>query len=316
MLGIAMVTALIVSVSGAIGSTPNQQYTGCLLTGTGTLTNIQIGTTPLKKCVPPSVQITWSQTGPQGATGPAGPTGPTGATGPTGPAGPKGDTGDTGPIGPTGLTGLTGPAGPKGDTGLTGATGPAGPKGDTGLTGDTGPTGPAGATGDTGPQGPPGTNGDSQLANQSCQAGAYVTGFDKKGIIVCSDVTPPSCSSTTLDTTMQSVSSGGAQLTAEENWPGGQVTLGTPTCNVTIQRPSDAIILTGSTNPGWSVVSKTGFGTAVLSPAQANCATPGAISEAINNNRPACTSGLTWIFALVTFLGPYHSTASLSVAAS
>jgi hypothetical protein len=44
----------------------------------------------------------------------------------------------------------------------------------------------------------------------------------------------------------------------------------------------------------------------------ANCATPGAISQAVVNNRPACTSALSFVFGA----GPFHSTASLSVAAS
>src|SRR3954469_17587099 len=44
-------------------------------------------------CRPPEIAISWSQTGPPGATGPAGPTGPTG---------PKGDTGATGATGPAG----------------------------------------------------------------------------------------------------------------------------------------------------------------------------------------------------------------------
>lgn len=48
-------------------------------------------------CRPSEIPISWSQTGPQGATGPAGPTGP---------QGPKGDTGATGAQGPAG------PAGP------------------------------------------------------------------------------------------------------------------------------------------------------------------------------------------------------------
>jgi hypothetical protein len=60
------------------------------------------------------------------------------------------------------------------------------------------------------------------------------------------------------------------------------------------------------------VVSRVGFGTAVLTPAMANCATPGAISEVITNNRPACTSALSFVF----FSGPFHSAAALSVAAS
>jgi len=115
---------------------------------------------------------------------------------------------------------------------------------------------------------------------------------------------------------MTSHSDGGPQLFAAELWPGGTVTVGTPTCNVTIGRPSGQIDETGLTGNGWSVVSKTGFGTAVLTPQLANCATPGAISETITNFRPACTSALTWIFVVVTFLGPYHSTASLSIAAT
>jgi len=247
-------------------------------------------------CRPSEIPLSWSQKGPQGQKGDTGPAGPQGPAGPMGPQGPKGD------------TGATGPQGPKGDTGATGATGPQGPKGDTGNTGATGPQGPAG---------PPGPSADLPLANQTCPPNTAVTGFDKNANIVCSNVTPPqTCSPTTLTTSMTSHSDGGPQLTAAELWPGGTVTVGTPTCNVTIGRPSGRIDETGLTGNGWSVVSKTGFGTAVLSPAMANCATPGAISETITNNRPACTSALTWIFVVVTFLGPYHSSASLSIAAS
>jgi len=250
-------------------------------------------------CRPPEIAIRWSQTGPQG---------PKGDTGPTGPQGPKGDTGATG------ATGATGPQGPKGDTGATGATGSQGPKGDTGATGATGPQGPKGDTGPTGPQGPAG---DPGLANQTCPPNTFVTGFDSNSNIVCSNVTPPpTCSPQTLTTTMTSSSTGGSMFTAAELWPGGTVTVGTPTCNVTIGRPSGRIDETGLTGNGWSVVSRTGFGTAVLSPQMANCATPGAISETITNNRPACTSALTWVFVVVTFIGPYHSSASLSIAAS
>src|SRR3954453_19139402 len=50
-------------------------------------------------CRPSEIGISWSQTGPQGATGP------------TGPQGPKGDTGATGA---TDATGATGPVGPTG----------------------------------------------------------------------------------------------------------------------------------------------------------------------------------------------------------
>jgi hypothetical protein len=97
-----------------------------------------------------------------------------------------------------------------------------------------------------------------------------------------------------------------------EEWPGGQVTLGTPTCHVTINVPSGRIDVTGLTLPGWSVAGMVGFGTAVLSPAMANCATPGAVSEAVVNNRPACTSALSFVLGF----GPFHSSAGLSIAAS
>jgi Collagen triple helix repeat (20 copies) len=230
-------------------------------------------------CRPSEIAISWSQTGPQGPPGPQGPQGP------------KGDTGATGPQGPAG------PQGPKGDTGATGPQGPIGPQG------------PKGDTGATGPAGPPGNVG---LANQTCPTGAFVTGFDSVGHIVCSNVTPPpTCSPTTLTTTMTSFTNG--DFIPVEEWPGGQVTLGTPTCHVTIQVPSGRIDVTGLTLPGWSVVSKVGFGTAVLTPAMASCATPGAISEAVVNNRPACTSALSFV---PFFGGPFHSSASLSVAAS
>src|SRR3954451_24403977 len=238
-------------------------------------------------CRPSEIGISWSQTGPQGLQGP------------------KGDTGATGPIGPQG------PVGPKGDTAATGATEPQGPKGASGATGATGATGPQGPKGDTGATGPQGPAGPNSLPHQTCPSGAFVTGFDAVGNIVCSNVTPPpTCSPTTLKTTMTSFSN--SDLIPVEQWPGGQVTLGTPTCNVTIQVPSGRIDVTGLTLPGWSVVSEVGFGTAVLTPAMAGCATPGAISEAVVNNRPACTSALSFVL----FSGPFHSSASLSVAAS
>jgi Collagen triple helix repeat (20 copies) len=247
-------------------------------------------------CRPSEIGISWSQTGPQGPQGPPGPQGPQGLQGP------KGD---------TGATGATGPPGPKGDTGATGATGPTGATGATGPKGDTGATGATGPAGATGPPGPKGDPGELSLANQTCPAGAFVTGFNSVGHIVCSNVTPPpTCSPTTLTTTMTSFTNG--DLIPVEQWPGGQVTLGTPTCHVTIQVPSGRIDVTGLTLAGWSVVSTVGFGTAVLSPAMANCATPGAISEAVTNNRPACTSALSFVLGF----GPFHSSAALSIAAS
>jgi hypothetical protein len=106
-----------------------------------------IDTDKHQSCNHSEIAVSWSQTGPQGATGPQGPAGP------AGPAGPKGDTGATGAVGPAG------PQGPTGDTGATGAVGPPGPQGPKGDTGATGAQGPVGATGAPGPQGPKGDTG-------------------------------------------------------------------------------------------------------------------------------------------------------------
>jgi hypothetical protein len=257
-----VVVGAIIAGGTALAAIPgsNGVIDGCYQKNVGNLRVID--TSAGDSCRPSEIPISWSQTGPQGATGAQGPKGDTGATGPTGP---------------------TGPQGPKGDTGATGA------------------------TGQTGPGGPPGNSG---LVNQTCPTGAAVTGFDGNGNIVCSNITPPpTCSPTTLTTTMTSFTNGDA--IPVEQWPGGQVTLGTPNCHVTIQVPSGRIDETGLTAAGWSVVSEVGFATAVLTPAKANCASPGAISEAVTNNRPACTSAISFFFG-----GPFHSTASLSVAAS
>jgi hypothetical protein len=274
LLGGAVVGAIFAG-SAAFAAIPDSSgvINGCYQKNVGNLRVID--SSAGDSCRPSEIGISWSQTGPQGPPGPQGVQGP------------KGDTGATGATGATGPVGPVGPPGPKGDTGATGATGPAGP---------------------AGPKGDPG---ELSLANQTCPTGAFVTGFDSVGHIVCSNVTPPpTCSPTTLTTTMTSFTNG--DLIPVEQWPGGQVTLGTPTCNVTIQVPSGRIDVTGLTLPGWSVVSKVGFGTAVLTPAMASCATPGAISEAVVNNRPACTSALSFVL----FSGPFHSSAALSIAAS
>jgi hypothetical protein len=63
------------------------------------------------QCKKGEVAITWSVTGPQGATGAIG------ATGPTGPTGPTGDTGATGATGPTGAAGANGSNGTNGVSG-------------------------------------------------------------------------------------------------------------------------------------------------------------------------------------------------------
>ena len=143
----ALLSAVVVLGAGyayAAGTATNNQYTGCLQNGT--IVNVAISaTTPAKACAKPAVQISWSESGPQGAQGIPGIPGPKGDTGA---AGPKGDTGVPGPKGDTGATGLPGA---KGDTGAPGA------KGDTGATGAPGQQGPKGDTGAQGPKGDPGT---------------------------------------------------------------------------------------------------------------------------------------------------------------
>jgi hypothetical protein len=113
---VTAVAAIAVVVASGYGyaavTATNNTYTGCLQGGA--ISNVAIGTAPTKPCPNNAVQISWNQTGPQGATGA---TGPQGATGATGPQGPKGDTGATGPQGPKGDTGATGPQGVPGTDG-------------------------------------------------------------------------------------------------------------------------------------------------------------------------------------------------------
>lgn len=105
-LGLALMcgTVALAAIPGAGGV-----ISGCYTKTNGALRVID--TAAGQTCTNKELQLTWSQTGPQGLTG---------ATGATGAAGPKGDTG------PQGLPGV---AGPKGDKGDPGAPGPAGPKG-------------------------------------------------------------------------------------------------------------------------------------------------------------------------------------------
>jgi hypothetical protein len=101
----------------------------------------------------------------------------------TGVKGDKGDTGDTGPVGPVG------PQGDKGDQGNTGSTGGTGATGAMGQTGDKGDKGDKGDTGDAGDAGAAGTAGVVQAASNTSGA-----------------------SSTTIDSTTYTFSSGGASL--------------------------------------------------------------------------------------------------------
>ena len=114
--------ALAAGVNAHAQSSP---ITACVQQTTGSARIVAPGSA----CRPQESLVTWSVTGPQGATGAPGAAGPQGATGATGPQGPAGATGATGAQGPAGATGATGAAGAKGATGATGATGPQGPAG-------------------------------------------------------------------------------------------------------------------------------------------------------------------------------------------
>jgi hypothetical protein len=66
----SIVAVAVIAASGyayaAITAT-NQTYTGCLQAGD--ITNVAIGSAPLKTCMKPATQISWSQTGPPGTNG-------------------------------------------------------------------------------------------------------------------------------------------------------------------------------------------------------------------------------------------------------
>ena len=201
------------------------------------------------------------------------------------------------------MQGIQGPAGPAGPVG---ATGPVGPMGATGPAGPAGPAGPMGATGPAGPAGPQGVPGITGLAGLTCPTGESVTGFSSTGALVCSGTTPPpTCSSTTLTNSITGVKDNDFA----QHWPGGTVTLGTSTCNVTLQRPSGSILLIGTLGDAWEITGKTGFGAATLTVNQPSCNSPAAIPN-LTANRPSCSS------AYVGILGGSLSTASVSIAAS
>jgi hypothetical protein len=64
----ALACAAVVSVAGAVGGTPSQQYTGCL-NPDGKLNQVAIGGAPEKACPKAATQISWNQCGPQGPPG-------------------------------------------------------------------------------------------------------------------------------------------------------------------------------------------------------------------------------------------------------
>ena len=154
--------------------------------------------------------------------------------------------------------------------------------------------------------GPPGAPGITGLAGLTCPAGQSVTGFTAAGTLVCSGTAPtPTCSPTTLTNTITGIK----DSDFAQHWPGGTVVLGTPTCNVTLARPSGSILLIGTLGDAWRITGRTGFGTAVLTVNQPSCNSPLAIPN-VTANRPSCSS------AYVGILGGSLSTASVSIAAS
>lgn len=83
----------------ARGQATGDTYTGCLQPS-GKLVKVAIGTEPTGPCRGSAVQISWSQTGPQGSQGPQG------VPGPQGPAGTDGERGPRGIQGPPGVLGF------------------------------------------------------------------------------------------------------------------------------------------------------------------------------------------------------------------
>ena len=91
---IVTVSVLVLAVGAlgigiAQGQTNGDAYTGCLRTS-GKVVKVAIGDAPLSPCVAPAVEISWNETGPQGARGPQGIQGPPGARGVEGPTGATG----------------------------------------------------------------------------------------------------------------------------------------------------------------------------------------------------------------------------------
>jgi len=79
-----------------------------------------------------------------------------------------------------------------------------------------------------------------------------------------------------------------------EHWPGGQVTLGSGGCTVTVARPSGDIDIIGGAGGGdaWRIVSWTGFRTASITVNTPDCEGLGAVGS-VTANRPTCTNAST-----------------------
>ncbi|MFC8504756.1 hypothetical protein ACFUC1_20595 [Pedococcus sp. NPDC057267] len=134
-----------------------------------------------------------------------------------------------------------------------------------------------------------------------------MTGFSASGALVCGPTTPPppTCSATTLTTSITSIKDNDF----DSHWPGGVVTLGTSSCNVTLARPSGSIVLVGLLGDAWRITGKTGFANTTLTVNLPQCNSPLAVPN-VTADRPSCSS------AYDGPLGGSPSTASVSIAAN
>jgi pseudomonalisin/xanthomonalisin len=114
-------------------------------------------------------------------------------------------------------------------------------------------------------------------------------GFDAPLLYAIAQSPTVACSAQVLHDSITSSAS-----STIEHWPGGQVTLGTAPCTVTVARPSGDIDLVGGTAgvDNWHVVSFTGYKGATISVNTPTCRGLGA-SGHVEQNRPRCTNAST-----------------------
>jgi hypothetical protein len=117
LLSVAALFSVMLAAGTALAAIPDSSgvYHGCLIASEGIYFVYLIDPSQGSVCAKKMTAVTWSRTGPKGATGATGPIGPMGATGAMGPVG---------RTGMTGATGTSGPAGPQGSQGVAGAGGP------------------------------------------------------------------------------------------------------------------------------------------------------------------------------------------------
>lgn len=236
---VGLAVALTVGTGVALASipaSPSGVITACYGPAIGALRVIdaQAGA----KCTKTEKQLTWNQTGPQGAAGAQGPAGPVGAPGPAGATGQQGPAGVAGPEGPAGASGSNGntvlsgsgaPAdsigsngdfyldttaeavyGPKANgswpavgvslVGPQGADGQTGAEGPAGTPGAQGAAGPTGAIGPAGVQGSAGPTGSTGLTGAQGPAGPAGPSHGYITTFPFIELTPPNAPNTTIAT--------------------------------------------------------------------------------------------------------------------